>query len=601
MPKVFFLSFSVFLLFSGLPTKAEVLTPTVIEKPLIIEHEFSFPRISRTLFDTEPFQDLLWSNDLKTAEKLWIKLDKELGQKKDFDLIKLTKIIDKLYDQGFKIESSLLSNLLTPKESAGMINPDWETSKNLFLEEGKEAERFNFYVQNYFLIPSSLLANSVQKSLNKIRKEVFENNYLDIRKELLESPFKGTFSKIYLDLISEKMKDNSFEHLSDLKELGDFKENSDFKTEFLFNAHGNAGASNFNNSSGVEKDSIKGDFQRTVNRQTNSEVAYKFIGEKNETGLKMGVGSKIRGGAQENRTFFWRNATSDYTSHINYNFLGKIIFDQCDDFETCNPFMDLEVETMIPYSIPGNNWRKEKAIGSNFSHSKNLDESQKKMINTLEKAVTYEVKMTRDSSHRGACCYGNHIGTQTVSLNIKNLKINRDKLRCDQISEKSLDLIELMNNKSSLRQSLFDIIDCQKYSLKIKGFSPISMALIDSYFLKLPKNDVLEVKTHEYLDNLLARHFKSKELETKKKEIILLNDDLNKLVKLKRGEVDFSTFEFKKEIKTNLVKPFFKTLNDNNIDDVKTIESLIDSFLNNFLNGQYKVKNIFLDKFRDKK
>ncbi|MEC8624017.1 MAG: hypothetical protein VXY34_04295, partial [Bdellovibrionota bacterium] len=69
MPKVFFLSFSVFLLFSGLPTKAEVLTPTVIEKPVIIEHEFSFPRISRTLFDTEPFQDLLWSNDLKTAEK----------------------------------------------------------------------------------------------------------------------------------------------------------------------------------------------------------------------------------------------------------------------------------------------------------------------------------------------------------------------------------------------------------------------------------------------------------------------------------------------------------------------------------------------------
>ena len=601
MPKVFFLSFSVFLLFSGLPTKAEILTPTIIEKPLIIEHEFSFPRISRTLFDTEPFQDLLWSNDLKTAEKLWIKLDKELGRVDDIDLIKLTKIIDKLYDQGFKIESSLLSNLFTPKESAGMINPDWEKSKNLFLEEAKEAERFNFYVQNYFLIPSTLLANSVQKSLNKIRKDVFENNYLDIRKELLESPYKGTFSKIYLDLISEKMKDNSFEQLSDLKELGDFKGNSEFKTEFLFNAHGNAGGSNFNNSSGVEKDSIKGDFQRTVNRQTNSEVAYKFIGEKNETGLKMGVGSKIRGGAQENRTLFWRTATSDYTSHINYNFLGKIIFDQCDDFETCNPFMDLEVETMIPYSIPGNNWRKEKAIGSNFSHSKNLDESQKKMINTLEKAVTYEVKMTRDSSHRGACCYGNHIGTQTVSLNIKNLKINRDKLRCDQISEKSLDLIELMNNKSSLRQSLFDIIDCQKYSLKIKGFSPISMALIDSYFLNLTKDNKVEKQIHKYLDRLLARHFKSKELETKKKEIILISDDLNKLVKLKKGEVDFSTFEFKKEIKTNLVKTFFKTLNDNNIDDVETTEGLIESFLNNFLNGQYKVKNIFLGKFRDKK
>ena len=130
--------------------------------------------------------------------------------------------------------------------------------------------------------------------------------------------------------------------------------------------------------------------------------------------------------------------------------------------------------------------------------------------------------MSRDSNHRGACCFGNHIGTQTVSLNIKNFKINRDKLRCDQISEKSLDLIELMNNKSSLRQSLFDIIDCQKYSLKIKGFSPISMALIDSYFLNLPKNDDLEVKTHEYLDNLLARYFKSKELETKEKEIVLL-------------------------------------------------------------------------------
>jgi len=72
-------------------------------------------------------------------------------------------------------------------------------------------------------------------------------------------------------------------------------------------------------------------------------------------------------------------------------------------------------------------------------------------------------------------------------------------------------------------------------------------------------------------------------------------------VKLKERKIDFSTFEFKKEIKTNLVKTFFKTLNDNNIDDVETTEGLIDSFLNNFLNGQYKVKNIFLGKFRDKK